>query len=145
QLPFDAPTVPAILAKQMTEAAPALGGGPRAVPRVLADAVERCLSKQPSERFASGEALADALELRDDGVRELPVPLRVWLKKADPLAPVYAIWAVGVAGSGVQWLVTFAHSSSSLSWALRGVGLIAIGLGLPLIGHVKVRLFQTRQ
>ncbi|HEX6629977.1 MAG TPA: serine/threonine-protein kinase [Gemmatimonadaceae bacterium] len=105
RLPFDAPTVPAVLAKHLTETPPPLvapAGG--AVAGALARVVERCLAKDPIARYASGEALADALAQATQARTALPAPLRVWLQKRDPLTPAYLVWS-GVSLLGAYGLV----------------------------------------
>lgn len=95
RLPFDGATVPAVLAKQLTEQAPPLlvAGAGRAIPPRLAQAIERCMAKSPSARPTSGEALAEALAESTEERRALPAPLRVWLQKRDPLTPAYLVWS----------------------------------------------------
>jgi|CXWL01.1.fsa_nt_gi hypothetical protein len=61
RLPFDAPQASAVLLMQATHAAPSLHGVAPSVPAPLAMVVDRCLRKDPAERYATGEALADAL------------------------------------------------------------------------------------
>lgn len=48
----------------------------------MATALDRCLRKEPDQRFAGGEALADALLPDLEIERELPVPLRVFIKQS---------------------------------------------------------------
>ncbi len=61
KLPFDAPQASAVLLMQATKAAPSLVERAPAVPAALALVVDRCLRKDPAERYATGEALAEAL------------------------------------------------------------------------------------
>jgi serine/threonine-protein kinase len=60
-LPFEGPHVPAIVMRIVSEAAPRVSDARDGVPHVLADAVDRCLAKHPSDRFTSGEELAEAI------------------------------------------------------------------------------------
>jgi len=64
ELPFQAPTVPAILIKQITEAAPYVGDRVQGVPEDLAGSVMRCLEKEPENRWPTADALRRALESR---------------------------------------------------------------------------------
>ena len=64
ELPFQAPTVPAILIKQITEAAPYVGDRVQGVPDDLAGSVMRCLEKEPESRWPTADALRRALESR---------------------------------------------------------------------------------
>ena len=61
RLPFDAPQASAVLLMQATRAAPTLSEMAPGVPGPLALVVDRCLRKDPAERYATGEALAEAL------------------------------------------------------------------------------------
>src|SRR5690606_10439690 len=58
---FDAPQASAVLLKQATEQAPSLTSVAPGVPASLAAVVDRALRKDPAERHATGEQLADAL------------------------------------------------------------------------------------
>jgi serine/threonine protein kinase len=64
ELPFQAPTVPGILIKQITEAAPFIGDRVSGVPDDLAGSVMRCLEKEPENRWPTADALRRALESR---------------------------------------------------------------------------------
>jgi len=80
RLPFTSPTVAAILTQHLTKTPP-----PLAVPGApgqLVAAVERCLAKDPAQRFQSGEELAAALAPTVEGRRELPVPIRAFLSES---------------------------------------------------------------
>ncbi len=61
-LPFDAPQASAVLLMQATRPAPPLAERAPTVPAALAAVVDRCLRKDPAERYATGELLADALD-----------------------------------------------------------------------------------
>src|SRR4051794_29122169 len=63
-LPFNAPSVAGILMKQITEPAPDLRAKRSDIPEDLALAVNRCLEKDPENRWASADALRRALESR---------------------------------------------------------------------------------
>ncbi|HMA42389.1 MAG TPA: protein kinase [Gemmatimonadales bacterium] len=64
ELPFQAPTVPGILIKQITEAAPYIADRVPDLPDDLASCVMRCLEKEPESRWPTAEALRRALESR---------------------------------------------------------------------------------
>src|SRR5216110_1859455 len=79
-LPFEAEKATEVLAKQVTEPAPPLGSVAPLVPRRLAQAIDRCLAKDPAERPAGPGALADQLSHALEQRRELPVALRAFVK-----------------------------------------------------------------
>ncbi|MFI5210342.1 MAG: protein kinase [Gemmatimonadales bacterium] len=70
RLPFEGDNAAALILRQAAEPAPPIALARRGVPRPLAAAIDRCLAREPSARFPSGEALADAL----DGGAAPPVP-----------------------------------------------------------------------
>lgn len=63
-LPFQAPTVPGVLMKQITERAPLVTDKRPDCPEDLAAAVMRCLEKDPDDRWPTADALRRALETR---------------------------------------------------------------------------------
>src|SRR6266513_1636103 len=64
ELPFQAPTVPGILMKQITERAPLITDRRPEVPEDLAACVMRSLEKDPEDRWPTADALRRALEAR---------------------------------------------------------------------------------
>ena len=62
ELPFSAPTVPALLMKQITEEPTPLDLKRPDVPRELCQTVMRCLEKDPADRWPTADALRRALE-----------------------------------------------------------------------------------
>jgi serine/threonine-protein kinase len=81
RLPFEGETATAILAKHVTEAAPALAASGIAVPRRIAALVDRCLAKDPEKRPATADAVAEQFGLALEQRRELPVALRAFVKR----------------------------------------------------------------
>ncbi|MBK7596590.1 MAG: serine/threonine protein kinase [Gemmatimonadetes bacterium] len=93
RLPFDAPQASAVLLMQATKAAPLLAEVAPTVPAGLALVVDRCLRKDPAERYVTGEALAEALtqalQQAQSGPSAAPDPIlsenaakAVWLRAA---------------------------------------------------------------
>ena len=62
RLPFEGLTMPAVFVAHATKPAPPLRDVAPSIPPMLASVVDRCLAKHPDERYATGEALAEALE-----------------------------------------------------------------------------------
>ncbi len=81
RVPFEGANATEILARQVTEAPPPLASLGLAVPRKLAQVVDRCLAKEPSNRPASADALAEQLGVAMDQRRELPVALRAFVRR----------------------------------------------------------------
>ncbi len=142
RLPFQASSVPALLVKQLTEAPQPLAQAAPSAPERLARAIDRCLRKDRDERFASGEALAEALEPAAAAQRQLPTPLKVWLQAQNPLRGVYAAW------SGLFGLIGTAEIieilTSAKAFGPRDDPLAAFGLALlPVIPTAIFHLRQT--
>ena len=81
RFPFEGRTATEILAKQVAEPPPPLASLGVAVPRGLATIVDRCLSKDPEQRPASAQSLAEQLGVALEQRRELPVALRSFVKR----------------------------------------------------------------
>ena len=79
-LPFEAAKATEVLAKQVTEPAPPLASAGPPVPKRLAQAIDRCLAKDPAERPEGTAAFADLLSHALEQRRELPVALRAFVK-----------------------------------------------------------------
>ena len=86
RLPFEAPTIAALLAKHITQPAPLVATTVPGLPTKLSDAVHRCLAKDPAERFASAEELADAVGVALASRREAPASIRVFTREASEIS-----------------------------------------------------------
>jgi len=136
KLPFEGPNAAAIMAKHLTVAAPATTTVAPAVPRALAQAIDRCLAKDPGERFPSSEAFAEALSDALEVRRDTPVPVRVFLKR---------IKVVGIMGTYV-YLVVLPTVLSRLALLLaRGGQRSVIELGIFTALIALPPLFTWRQ
>jgi serine/threonine protein kinase len=93
RLPFESPNVPALLVKQASEEAPSVMDFAPGLPPALATAIDRCLSRDPADRFSHGEALAEALAPKPDARPALPKTLRAWLSSRNPLLVPYMAWS----------------------------------------------------
>ncbi|HET7024431.1 MAG TPA: serine/threonine-protein kinase, partial [Gemmatimonadales bacterium] len=79
--PFEGGDATRILARQVTEPAPSLTSLGLPVPRKLSQLIDRCLAKDPDERPATAQVVADQLSVALEQRRELPVALRVFAKR----------------------------------------------------------------
>jgi len=71
RLPIDAPNAAAVLAKHVTELPPSVGSFRPDLPRQLTEAVDRCLLKDPAQRFDTGDSLAAALGVARSAAPEI--------------------------------------------------------------------------
>lgn len=108
--PFEARTVPALLAKHVAEPPPSLPVLRAEVPAKLAEIVHRCLAKAPADRFPSGDELAKALgDVRGREMRAPPL-VRSFVRNAQVSTMVVFALLIGGSGGGgganvaVNWL-----------------------------------------
>ncbi len=140
RLPFEAPSVPALLLRQASEAAPAVLQLAPGLPPALAAAIDRALARDPTDRFPDGEAMAAALAPPPDARDALPPSLRAWLAARNPLLVPYLGWA------GVFGTLTLANL---IAWVTGNrpdgpadIVLLAAITSLPLVPIVGYHLNQ---
>jgi serine/threonine-protein kinase len=92
KLPFDAPSTAALLAMHITKPAPPLATVAPGLPGRLAQAIDRCLAKAPADRFASGEALAEAVAETTAVAKETPTPIRLWMQRGEGARMLIVVW-----------------------------------------------------
>jgi len=130
-LPFEGERATDVLAKQVTEPAPPLGSAAPMVPRRLAQAIDRCLAKDPADRPDGPSALAEQLSHALEQRRELPVALRAFVKhdaRLDGGGVLLYPFAVLIATP----LVTALTASSSLGFTALFLGYTVVPLGVLL-------------
>ena len=83
--PFDERTIEALLVARFTRAAPPVASARPDVPAALATVIDRCLARQPYDRYPSAEAVAEALAESSaaGGVRDIAPPVRSFLHAAE--------------------------------------------------------------
>jgi len=129
QLPFTAPTAHALLMAHLTKPAPPMASVARGTPRALAQAIDRCLEKEPSRRFESGEALADALAPELEKHTEVPVPVRVFLDRRR-LPPLIIPIAMGVP-LATTLIAKMINRGAALDRILGLSAVVTLALGIP--------------
>ena len=119
--PFDGSTLPAILAQQASQPAPSLPTIRREVPAKLAAVIDRCLTKEPGDRFQTGDDVARVVgEARGRDFRAPPL-VRSFVRNAQVTTMV--VLAVMLAGQGVT---------------VSETGVRVIGFGPGLIGTILI-------
>ena len=129
RLPFEGESTTEVLAKQVTEDAPSLGTLGLAVPRRIAQLVDRCLSKDAAHRPASADALAEQLGVALAQRRELPAALRAFVKRSGRLdggGTIASSLLIGGASIAVGHFVSPA----------AGFGALAAGFTVAPIGYL---------
>jgi serine/threonine protein kinase len=93
RLPFEAPDVPALLVRRASENARSVALMAPGLPPSLVAAIDRCIARDPEERFPDGEALAAAIAPEPERRPALPPSLRAWLSARNPLLVPYMGWS----------------------------------------------------
>ena len=113
-----------ILVKQLTETPPPAVSLRADLPEPLGAAIDRCVAKEPSARFATAEALVEAIDDAKLAAPDIPVPIRLFAQEAGTLSLVIVFMAI------VSWLLLQSLSAKvGAAWAaIPGVFLGAIAL-----------------
>ncbi len=103
RLPFEAPTISEVLAKQISNEAPALTSIAPGVPRRIAQIVDQCMAKDRQDRPQSAGQLGEILSRTLEHRKELPLALRAFVKHDSrfdgPAVILYPFIALGGAGA----------------------------------------------
>jgi serine/threonine-protein kinase len=120
-------SIQAVLAQQITKDAPAMASVARGIPRQLAEAIDRCLLKDSSRRFASGAELANALEPSASAGNDIPAPLRVFIERRRNMGLVALPMAAAMFGAAV-----LLPGDNRPPIALMSAALIVLGVIAPI-------------
>ena len=82
------------LVKQITETLPPMASVRPDLPGALAEAIDRCLVKDPDGRFARAEELVEALDAAQLTAPEVPVPIRLFAQEAGTLSLVLVLGTI---------------------------------------------------
>jgi hypothetical protein len=124
QLPFDGPHAHAIVARHLTEPAPAIATLRSELPRALAGAIDRCLAKDPAERPESAEALAQALRADGETASTIAPEVRFFLRHGHTSGTQLAM-LVGILILGMLFLPSSALLLFAAVLGLMGIGVLA--------------------
>jgi predicted Ser/Thr protein kinase len=145
RLPFEAPNVPALLLRQATEAPPSVMSVAPGLPSAIGAAINKCLSRDPAERFADGEALAAALAPKE-ARSAVPASLRAWLGSSNPAAPAY-VAAGGLLSFATVMNVVQAYFANTLGNPKRAfeIALLGVIATLPWFAMIGFHVNQARR
>jgi serine/threonine-protein kinase len=79
-------TTQQILVKQLTETPPSATTLRPDLPESLGAAIDRCVAKEPDTRFATAEALVEAIDDAKLAAPDIPVPIRLFAQEAGTLS-----------------------------------------------------------
>jgi serine/threonine-protein kinase len=103
-----------ILVKQLTETPPPATSLRPDLPESLGAAIDRCVAKEPSARFATAEALVEAIDDARLAAPEIPLPVRLFAQELGTLSLVVVFLTM------ISWLM-YQMLSSKIGAAWAGV------------------------
>jgi eukaryotic-like serine/threonine-protein kinase len=131
RVPFEGATATEVLARHATESPASLGSLGVPVPRRVASLVDRCLAKDPSQRPASADLLAEELGLALEQRRELPVALRAFARRTGRMGGGGTILYGGALLCASTGVATAIGPRAAL--ATLAAGLVVAPLGFAVI------------
>ena len=144
QWPFDGDSAAAVLAQHLTQPVPSILGLRPDLPAPLAHAIERCLTKAPEDRFASGEELAAALGSNLPVLAVTPAPVARAARELHDLGTDMGGYGSVLLLVVVSFLGLPFFRAAGLADAFLGLMRIGIGLGMvSLAGMRKVTAFRA--
>ena len=137
RLPFDAPSAGAVMAMHLTQAPPKVASLRPDLPAPLCAAIDRCLEKDPAQRFESGEALAAALDPIRSARREVSPAVRMFQLQATQGVRLLFIVAV----IGFVYFANVASEDSGLAMIVAVVTITVLwGLLAQTVGRARYLL-----
>ncbi|HKS06124.1 MAG TPA: serine/threonine-protein kinase [Gemmatimonadaceae bacterium] len=127
RLPFEGRTPTEVLAKQVTEQAPAVSSMGMPVPRKVAVLVDRCVMKDPKQRVVSADALAEQLGVALEQRREVPAALRAFVKRNGRLDSGGTLVFPAVLLTSATAIAAFAGEAAGIASFIGG--LVAVPMG----------------
>jgi len=143
RLPFESSNLPALLVRQATEAPPTVMRVAPGLPPALGATIDRCLARDPDDRFADAEALAGALVPKAESRPALPTTLRAWLAARNPLLVPYMGWSAAFGTLTLANLVAWITGHRPNGPA--DIVLLAAITSAPLLPIVGFHLHQARR
>ncbi len=133
RLPFDGGSSAEVVTQHLATPAPTITSVAAAVPPRLANAVQRCLHKDPLRRYRNAESFAEAIDLAFEHAKEIPAPLRVWLNQGERELPA----RIAVLGIGSMAGVSFVYATS-VAWTFL-VPFVPLGMVSFIPGIMRLR------
>jgi serine/threonine-protein kinase len=101
-----------ILVKQLTENLPLTASLRPDLPEALAAAIDKCVAKEPSARFATAESLVEAIDEARLAAPEIPLPIRLFAQELGTLSLILLFMSI------MSWLMLRAFSGKvGTAWA----------------------------
>jgi serine/threonine-protein kinase len=143
RLPLEAANVPALIEHQASEVPVGVARVSPGIPPALASVIDRCLQRDPANRFPDGEALAAALAPTPDTRPALPPMLRAWLGARNPLIVPYMGWFGAFGALTLANLLAWVTGNRPAGFG--DIPLLAGIASLPLLPIIGFHLNQARR
>ncbi len=121
-----------IIVRQLTEPLPPAATLRADLPPALAEAIDRCVNKDPAARFASAESLVEALDRAQLAAPEIPLPIRLFTQELGTVGLVLSVILIA------SWMFYDRARASKLS------AIDSILPALILVGVAITRILQVR-
>lgn len=132
--PHESANLPHLLIEKSTRAATPLRSLRSDAPEALASAIDRCLARQPEDRWSDAEAFARVLSAIGGRWRESPPVVRAFVRTTMPLgSEVASATTAALAALGVMWILSDGGLFSALAAQALALPVIAISGGYALI------------
>jgi serine/threonine-protein kinase len=120
-----------VLAKQITEPPPAFDSA-SGIPRRLVSTLTACFAKDREERPASAAVVAEGMSLVIEARKELPVALRVFVKRGGRLGGMGGLLYVLSLPVAIGLAVNFAPRGleALVGWVTFGLGTVGVPFGM---------------
>jgi serine/threonine-protein kinase len=138
---FEAVSVPALLVRQATEAATPLRAVLPGAPARLAAAVDRCLAREPADRWATAEALAVEIDRARARGGEVAPALRAFVREVAPLGNDIAL---GLTGAGMSIALLTLLSRLQGEGLAAGIDRMVIAVEMVAVAAVFAGLALVR-
>lgn len=115
--PFPGPTAAAFITQHASRPAPSLADVVPALPPHVAAAIDRCLAKDPDERWPSAEDLAQALSTERARFPVVPPPVRAFLREWDRAGAEFVMAGTAAAAAGLLGLTLALWPVGGKGWA----------------------------
>jgi hypothetical protein len=105
--PFEGMDGAALVAQQSATATPSLSGAAPRLPVVLTAAIDRCLAREPHDRWSAAEEFARALSESESARSAIPAPLRRFVAEGRSLTEQAVFGLTGAVAAEVGLLALF--------------------------------------
>ncbi|MHB1313809.1 MAG: serine/threonine-protein kinase [Gemmatimonadaceae bacterium] len=147
RLPFPGPSAAAFITQHASLPVPSLAEAVPSLPLHVATAIDRCLAKDPVERWPDAEDLAQALSIERARLPVVPPPVRAFLREWDRAGAEFVTAGTAAAASGLVGLALAFWPDHGISWSVAlnmellsalyiGTSVLVGGLAIERLAHL---------